>query len=209
MVSSSSKRNSKRVYNNRLLYTLIVIGILAIIGVAVYADAPVTPIPNPGHYISEIQTCNTTGDILEMVQTGGILNWSCVQAPSAPDLSGYETTSDLTATLGSYAKTSSIPSNIITAPSGCAANQYLQYTGSGWTCASVSSVTKGVALYQCPWDCLSKYGGYTGSCNSLGGVAGLQLGSPTCNTYATLGTYCDTSTPVTLNCPVFGYLVSP
>ena len=95
MVSSSSKRNSKRVYNNRLLYTLIVIGILAIIGVAVYADAPVTPIPNPGHYISEIQTCNTTGDILEMVSDRRDIDWPCVQAPSAPDLSSYETTSAL------------------------------------------------------------------------------------------------------------------
>ncbi|MFZ1971174.1 MAG: hypothetical protein WAU65_03290 [Candidatus Nanoarchaeia archaeon] len=72
------KKNSKRVYNNRLLYTLIVIGILAIAGVAVYADAPSATIPNPGHPISQIQTCNTAGDILEMVSG----SWTCVQAPT-------------------------------------------------------------------------------------------------------------------------------
>ncbi|MFZ1971166.1 MAG: collagen-like protein [Candidatus Nanoarchaeia archaeon] len=74
------KKDSKRVYNNRLLYTLVVIGILAIVGVAVYADSPSAIIPNPGHSISEIQTCGTNGDTLEIVSG----NWACVQAPAGP-----------------------------------------------------------------------------------------------------------------------------
>ena len=74
--------------SNRLLYTLITIGILAIIGVGVYAVAP-----NPGHSISQID-----------------------------------------------------------APSGCSANQVLQWTGSSWTCANGGNgssqwVTSGNNIY--------------------------------------------------------------
>ena len=55
--------NSRRVYNNRLLYTLIVIGILAIIRDFVMQMLLLHLFQIQEHYISEIQTCNTTGDI--------------------------------------------------------------------------------------------------------------------------------------------------
>ena len=168
--------NSRRVYNNRLLYTLIVIGILAIIGVAVYADAPVTPIPNPGHYISEIQTCNTTGDILEMVQTEGILNWSCVQAPSAPDLSGYETTSALSNTLASYETTSALTSALASALGGYETTSALTSALAGYypttNPSGYTSLTKAATpAYQ-----LNAY------CNTAGIGGGIVVTNPTCNT---------------------------
>ncbi|MCL5730464.1 MAG: hypothetical protein M1165_02775 [Candidatus Pacearchaeota archaeon] len=76
------KSNSKGIHihlTNRWLYTLIAIGILAIVGVVIYADAPSSTIPNPGHPISDLQTCNTAGDVLQINSTG---QWSCVPASS-------------------------------------------------------------------------------------------------------------------------------
>jgi len=69
----------KRVRNshisNRLAYTLITIGILLIVAIGVYA---LGAIPNPGHLISQLQTCDNN-QILETV--GGV--WTCVAMPSA------------------------------------------------------------------------------------------------------------------------------
>ncbi len=56
--------------SNRLLYTLITIGILAILGVGVYAFGAV---PNPGHSLGQLQTCDSEGQTL--VMQGG--SWAC------------------------------------------------------------------------------------------------------------------------------------
>jgi hypothetical protein len=60
--------------SNRLSYTLIAIGILIIIAVGVYA---IGEVPNPGHPISQLQTCDNN-QILETVNGA----WSCVALPS-------------------------------------------------------------------------------------------------------------------------------
>jgi len=56
--------------SNRWLYTLIAVGIILIIGVGVYA---LGAIPNPGHSISQLQTCNSNGQTL--VMSNGA--WTC------------------------------------------------------------------------------------------------------------------------------------
>ena len=61
---------------NRWLYTLIALGILAIIGVGVYAWAD--SITGVGHDYSEIQPCSDDGQILQMI--GGV--WACFDMPS-------------------------------------------------------------------------------------------------------------------------------
>jgi len=57
--------------SNRLLYTLIAIGILAIVATGVYAL--VYNVPNPGHSVAELQKCDSDGQVLKM--SGG--NWVC------------------------------------------------------------------------------------------------------------------------------------
>ena len=64
------KNKSKREISNRLLYTLISIGILAILAVGVYAVPGA--IPNPGHSITQLQPCSN-GEILKT--SGGV--WTC------------------------------------------------------------------------------------------------------------------------------------
>lgn len=71
------KKNSH--VSNRLLYTLITLGILIIIGVGVYAATYTAS--GGGHPITELSTCADT-QILKMV--GGV--WSC-----QPDAGGTET----------------------------------------------------------------------------------------------------------------------
>jgi len=56
---------------NRWLYTLIAFFGIVLVSVGVYAV--VTPIPNPGHYVSELQKCDSDGQILKM--SGG--TWTC------------------------------------------------------------------------------------------------------------------------------------
>lgn len=70
--------------SNRWLYTLIAIGIVLVVCVGVYA---VGIIPNPGHQINQLQTCDNN-QILETVN--GV--WTCVALPSAPSgtISGLE-----------------------------------------------------------------------------------------------------------------------
>lgn len=57
-------------FSKRWIYTLIVIGILAIVGVGVYAS--LGAIPDPGHSVDELQPCSD-GEILQM--SGD--SWSC------------------------------------------------------------------------------------------------------------------------------------
>ena len=63
--------------SNKAIYTFIVLGILIIVGVGVYALGSV---PNPGHAISGLQTCEE-GETLQIV--GG--EWSCVDMSSDAD----------------------------------------------------------------------------------------------------------------------------
>jgi hypothetical protein len=122
------KNNSKRIQINiskRWIYTLITLGILLVIGVIVYANDLSTTIPSPGHAISDIQTCDTPGDILEINSTG---SWSCVSASSL----GISWAQAINGTL----ELSSSLANVVTTPSGCSSNQFLEYTGSSWTCKS-------------------------------------------------------------------------
>lgn len=64
------KVNIKINFTNRWLYTFIAVGILALIGVGVYAFGAM---PNPGHAISQLQTCDSNGQTLVM-QNG---QWIC------------------------------------------------------------------------------------------------------------------------------------
>jgi len=64
------RRSIKIILSNRWLYTLIAIGIVLFIGVGVYA---VGIKPNPGHSISELQTCDSNGQTL--VMSNGV--WTC------------------------------------------------------------------------------------------------------------------------------------
>ncbi|MDE1848872.1 MAG: hypothetical protein KGH55_02475 [Nanoarchaeota archaeon] len=105
------KSNSKGIHihlTNRWLYTLIAIGILAIVGVVIYADAPSSTIPNPGHPISDLQTCNTAGDVLQINSTG---QWSCVPASSLSSSSPWIATSGSTITYGFVSLTNNTPSS--------------------------------------------------------------------------------------------------
>jgi len=65
------KKGKVHSYSNRLLYTLIAFGILMIVGVGVYASLGTTP--NPGHPVSELQSCSD-GEVLQMVSGA----WACV-----------------------------------------------------------------------------------------------------------------------------------
>lgn len=62
-------------FTNRWLYTLIAIGILAVIGIGVYALTPGVA-PNPGHLISELAPPSpcTANQSLQFDGT----NWKCV-----------------------------------------------------------------------------------------------------------------------------------
>ena len=174
--------NSRRVYNNRLLYTLIVIGILAIIGVAVYADAPVTPIPNPGHYISEIQTCNTNGDTLEMVSG----SWACVQEPTGP-----------TGPAGPKGDTGAAGANGATGPAGP--------TGVTGPAGPSGATGHDQALYSCPYyQTAVLYGSNGPPCEStcLGDVST----SSTCTYYWNYGGYCTQQS--VMPCTLIGYSVN-
>ena len=57
-------------FTNRSLYTLIAFFMIVIMGAGVYAFGT---IPNPGHAVSQIQTCDSAGQILKM--SGGA--WTC------------------------------------------------------------------------------------------------------------------------------------
>lgn len=59
--------------SNRWLYTLIALGIVIIFSVGVYASFGNTP--NPGHPVSQLQTCSEDGKILKM--SGGA--WICAE----------------------------------------------------------------------------------------------------------------------------------
>jgi hypothetical protein len=63
-------RKLKINFSNRLLYSLIAFGIIAILSVGVYALGAV---PNPGHAVSELQKCDSDGQVLKMA--GGA--WTC------------------------------------------------------------------------------------------------------------------------------------
>jgi hypothetical protein len=63
--------------SNKAVYTLIIVGILAIISVGVFA---LGSIPNPGHPISELQTCEE-GESLQVVEG----EWACVSGGNYED----------------------------------------------------------------------------------------------------------------------------
>jgi hypothetical protein len=63
-------KKGKKFLSNRLAYTLIAIGILLVVAIGVYA---VGAVPNPGHPISQLQTCDSNGQTL--VMSNGA--WTC------------------------------------------------------------------------------------------------------------------------------------
>ncbi len=67
---ANKKRLKKFNISNKLAYTLVAIFSIVLIGVGVFALGPV---PNPGHSISQLQTCDD-GQILKMSGSA----WSCV-----------------------------------------------------------------------------------------------------------------------------------
>lgn len=71
-------------FSNRWLYTLIIIGILAIIGVGIYAFGTSDP-STFGHSINEIQRC-AEGEALKT--SGGV--WTCVPSASLPSCSAEQ-----------------------------------------------------------------------------------------------------------------------
>ncbi len=70
--------------SNRLLYTIIAIGVLLIAGVGVYALTPGTA-PNPGHLISELAppTSCGNGEYLQFVDS--TTGWACAAASATPE----------------------------------------------------------------------------------------------------------------------------
>ncbi|MCW8966542.1 MAG: hypothetical protein OQK82_07645, partial [Candidatus Pacearchaeota archaeon] len=60
-------------FSDKTFYTLIICSALIILGVGVYAFGN---IPSPGHSISEIQTCDSDGQVLKMSEG----EWVCEQA---------------------------------------------------------------------------------------------------------------------------------
>ncbi len=85
-MAKRGKKNSKKVYNNRLLYSLIALGVLIIAAVGVYAaNSLLTPgvAPNPGHTISQTAPPSgcTAGQVLEWNGTSNANGgWSCTNA---------------------------------------------------------------------------------------------------------------------------------
>ncbi len=79
-----SKKRAKP-YNNRVLYSLVAVAIIVALAVGIYAGAYIVPganpkTPNPGHNISQIQTCGA-GQIIQTNSTGN--GWRCVDLPSS------------------------------------------------------------------------------------------------------------------------------
>jgi len=68
-------KKGKKFLSNRLAYTLIAIGILLVVAIGVYA---VGAVPNPGHPISQLQTCDSNGQTL--IMSNGA--WTCGSASS-------------------------------------------------------------------------------------------------------------------------------
>lgn len=64
-----------RKISNRLSYTIISVFILIALGIGVWA---IGAVPNPGHAISELQTCSVEGAMLRM--SGG--SWTCLECPN-------------------------------------------------------------------------------------------------------------------------------
>jgi hypothetical protein len=71
--------------SNRLAYTLIAVGILAIIGVGVYALAPGV-IPNPGHNISQMSVPSPCVSGQFLSYNGQ--DWVCMNIPTPAPISG-------------------------------------------------------------------------------------------------------------------------
>ncbi len=63
--------------SNRLLYTIIAIGVLLIAGVGVYAWSD--PTTGVGHSLDELEPCATEGDVLQINSAG---DWECAAASS-------------------------------------------------------------------------------------------------------------------------------
>lgn len=84
--------------SNRLFYTLVVIGILVIVGAGVYA---IGNTPNAGHSISELQTCDE-GKILQVVDG----EWDCVSGGSSTEMTKIRAYKSDSQTIhgGSYTK---------------------------------------------------------------------------------------------------------
>jgi hypothetical protein len=77
--------------SNRWLYTFIAIGIIAIIGVGVYALTPGVA-PNPGHLISEMAPPSpcTAGQVLQFDGTNWVCNSTVTETdPTVPKNCGY------------------------------------------------------------------------------------------------------------------------
>jgi len=92
--SGDANSKSKKVFNNRLLYSLIAFGVLFIFAAVVYASGFTLPTdgsaPNPGHKINEISPPASCGSdsILEWNGTANTNGgWSCVSASNLQALS--------------------------------------------------------------------------------------------------------------------------
>lgn len=78
-VGKNGSKKSK-VFNNRLLYTLISLGILILVAAGIYAASGATgSVPNPGHSVDQLQSCGTQGQVLQVGSDG---KWHCVDAGS-------------------------------------------------------------------------------------------------------------------------------
>ncbi|HTZ41900.1 MAG TPA: hypothetical protein VMC07_01685 [Candidatus Omnitrophota bacterium] len=81
------KKRAKKVFNNRLLYSLIALGMIIVAGIGVYAFTLSTAgvKPNPGHWINETAppTGCTAGQVLQWKgDSSGNGGWACVAQSS-------------------------------------------------------------------------------------------------------------------------------
>jgi len=177
-------------FSNRWLYTIIAIGILAIIGVGVYAYVG----PNGvGHDRVDIQPCSN-GEILQT--SGGA--WSCVDMPSGGITTEVDPTVPSSIKDGiSWGEVTGIPAGFAdsidntgiteeldpTVPA-CSNGQILQTSGGTWDCVdipSVEGVPSGFCMFSdtqtsCPsgWTRRTEFDGRTiyGASSNIGGIGG-------------------------------------
>jgi hypothetical protein len=157
--------NIKIHLTNRWLYTFIFLGILLLIGVGVYASLGTTP--NPGHPVSELQSCSD-GEILQMVSGA----WACADV----DLTGGISSCSLQTTSATASRVLNSASNeqevIVGCPgyytlTACSGGVYSNGAGGGYINYNV------VDLYD------------PGHCRVRGDVAGLGSGAATVTAYCT------------------------
>lgn len=159
--------------SNRLAYTLIVILSLALFGIGVYAFGVV---PNPGHPVSQLQTCDNNGQTL--VMSGGV--WTCATPSST----------DTRFTISASGLCYNTPTACVLNPRGCYLDMYHSIPLSN--CNSAPQATKNT---MCSGFCNNRVaceGSIASQCNGGTNVKYSYVSS-SCSTSDILECYCTAS----------------